>query len=164
MDAEPEIRLNLRPVEPADWEFLYQVYASTRQEELALTGWPPAQVDAFLRSQFAAQKQHYDLHYAGAEFAVIEVGGLPAGRLYVYRCPSEIRIVDIALLPEYRGRGLGSHLLDRVCAEAAALGVPVTIHVERFNPALRLYLRRGFKPVDETGVYWFLAWRPEDNP
>src|SRR5206468_633255 len=121
--------------------FLYQVYASTRLEELAVTGWDEAQRDAFLRQQFSAQHQYYQEHYAGATFDVIELDGQPIGRLYVARWENEIRIVDIALLPQYRRGGIGSALLKQVLAEGDAAGKPVSIHVEQFNPALRLYER-----------------------
>lgn len=86
------------------------------------------------------------------------VDGRPAGRLYVARWPAEIRIVDISLLPEHRGHGIGTALLGDLTAEAAAAGTPLTIHVERFNPALRLYQRLGFVAVGDAGVYLLLRW------
>jgi ribosomal protein S18 acetylase RimI-like enzyme len=137
------------------------VYASTRSEELAQTDWSEAQKHAFLCQQFAAQTQHYREHFAGARFDVIECEGVPAGRLTVLRAPSEIRVVDLALLPAYRGRGLGGRLLRALLAEATAAGLPVRIHVERANPALRLYARLGFAPIAEVGPYLKLEWRGE---
>src|SRR5690348_16787850 len=92
---------SLRPVTSDDAEFLYRVYASTREEELSAVPWPPEQKEAFLRMQFSAQDKHYRAHYAGATYDVILVDGVPAGRLYVYRTPREIRVMDIALLPEF---------------------------------------------------------------
>jgi ribosomal protein S18 acetylase RimI-like enzyme len=91
---------------------------------------------------------------------VIAVDGEPVGRLYVHRGPSEIRIVDIALLPEHRGDGLGTLLLRDLLAEADAAGKSVTIHVERMNPALRLYERLGFSVAEDKGVYLFLERSP----
>jgi len=88
------------------------------------------------------------------------VGGAPGGRLYVHRGPSEIRVVDIALLPEYRGAGVGTSLLQDLLAEGDAAGKSVTIHVERMNPALRLYERLGFAVAEDKGVYLFLARPP----
>lgn len=156
--------LALRPAGPADAEFLYRVYASTRYEELAPAGWPPEQVEAFLRMQFRAQDAHYRAHFPAAAFDVIFLAGEPAGRLYVDRRPDEIRVVDVSLLPEYRGRGAGSALFGALFAEATAAGVPVRIHVEAFNPARRLYDRLGFVPVDATGMYHLLEWRPPARP
>ena len=80
------------------------------------------------------------------------------GRLYVARWPTEIRIVDIALLPEHRNRGTGSALLAGLMEEAATAVKPLTIHVERFNPALGLYQRLGFSAVADEGVYLLLRW------
>jgi len=144
--------VELRPVGPRDAEVLYRVYASTRVEELAVTSWDEAQKDAFLRAQFAAQDASWRENYGDASFDVIVVDGEPAGRLYLHRGGSEIRIVEVALLPEHRGKGVGTALLRDVVAE----GKRVTIHVERMNPALRLYERLGFEVAEDKGVYLFL--------
>jgi ribosomal protein S18 acetylase RimI-like enzyme len=151
--------LALRPVTPEDRPFLCAVYASTREEELAPVPWSAAQKEAFLRMQFDAQDAYYRERYAGATFDVILLDGTPAGRLYVMRWPDEIRIVDIALLPAYRGKGIGSALLHALQEEARATGTPLGIHVEKMNPALRLYERLGFTFIADRGVYLFLQWR-----
>lgn len=159
----PDATIALRPIGPDDLVFLSQVYASTRREELAPLGWSAAQQAAFLGQQFAAQHHHYTTHYAGASFQVILVRGQTAGRLYVARWPAEIRIVDIALLPEFRGAGVGSRLLAGLLAEADRAGAAVSIHVEKHNPALRLYERLGFARAADREVYWLMerAPRPE---
>jgi ribosomal protein S18 acetylase RimI-like enzyme len=136
------------------------VYASTRAEELAVVPWDDAQKDAFLRMQFDAQDAWYREAYAQASFEVILVEGAAAGRLYLHRGPSEIRIVDIALLPEHRGSGIGTSLLEALFEEADAAGKSVTIHVERMNPALRLYERLGFSVAEDKGVFLFLERLP----
>jgi ribosomal protein S18 acetylase RimI-like enzyme len=150
----------LRPVEPGDREFLYRVYASTRTEELAVVPWDEAEKEAFLRAQFDAQDRWYRENYPHATYEVIEVDGEPAGRLYLHGGASEVRIVDIALLPAYRGNGVGSSLLRHLLAEADAACKRVTIHVERLNPALRLYERLGFSVAEDKGVYLFLERPP----
>jgi ribosomal protein S18 acetylase RimI-like enzyme len=154
--------INLRPIAPGDDGFLCRVYGSTREIELAQVEWDRAQKDAFIRMQFDAQRDYYEENYPGASFDVILVDGEPAGRLYVDRWPEEIRIVDIALLPEHRSRGIGTALLRELLAEAAVAGKPVSIHVERFNPALRLYARLGFSVVEDRGVY-LLLHGPRDH-
>jgi ribosomal protein S18 acetylase RimI-like enzyme len=136
------------------------VYASTRAEELALVDWDDAQKETFLRAQFDAQDAWYREAYAKASFDVILVDGEPAGRLYLHRGPSEIRIMDIALLPEHRGGGIGTSLLEELSAEADAAGKSLTIHVERMNPALSLYERLGFSVAEDKGVYLFLERPP----
>ena len=150
----------LRPVEPADRELLFRVYASTRAQEIAVVAWDDAQKEAFLRAQFDAQDRWYREHYTGARYHVVLIDGEPAGRLYVHRGAEEIRIVDIALLPEHRGNGAGTSLLRDLLAEAAAAGKRVTIHVERLNPALALYERLGFSLAEDKGVYLFLEACP----
>ena len=136
------------------------MYASTRAEELAVVPWDDAQKDAFLRMQFDAQDAWWRENYAEASFDVILADGEPAGRLYVHRGPSEIRIVDIALLPEHRGGGIGTSLLRELFTEADESGKSVTIHVERMNPALRLYERLGFTVAEDKGIYLFLERPP----
>ena len=150
--------VTLRPVRSGDEGFLLSVYASTREEELAQVDWSEDQKQAFVLQQFRAQDRHYREHYTGAEYLVIEVEGEPAGRLYVVRWDDEIRIMDIALLREFRNRGIGSHLLGGLIEESRRSGKPLTIHVERFNPALALYQRLGFKPVEDEGVYLLMRW------
>jgi ribosomal protein S18 acetylase RimI-like enzyme len=148
--------VELRPVEPGDDEFLYRVYATTRAEELAVVPWDDAGKEAFLRMQFTAQDGYYHEQMPDASYQVVLVDGLAAGRLYVDRRADEIHVIDIALLPEHRGQGLGTALLRELLDEADAAGKPVSIHVERFNPALRLYERLGFAPVEDQGVYLLL--------
>lgn len=154
-------QITLRPVLEEDRAFLLSVYASTRVEELATTGWSDEQKTAFCTMQFSAQDAHYRQHYPSASFQVIEAGGTAAGRLYVDRWAREIRIVDIALLPAFRGRGIGSRLLGDLIDEARRSEKVLSIHVERFNPALRLYERLGFRLAEDKGVYLLLEKRPD---
>jgi ribosomal protein S18 acetylase RimI-like enzyme len=154
----------LRPVRTDDAEFLFRLYASTRADELRPVPWDAARKEAFLRSQFAAQTTQYAATYADADFRVVEVDGRAAGRLVVHRGSDEVRIVDVSLLPEHRGRGLGTTLVGDVLAEAGDRGRRVTIHVERTNPALRLYARLGFRLAEDRGVYLFLEWLPPPSP
>ena len=144
--------VELRPAGPADDELLFRIYASTRAQELAVLAWDGVAEEAFLRGQFAAQRASYE-RYPGRSDHVVLVGGEPAGRLCLARGEREIAVVDIALLPRFRGRGVGSALLRGVLDEAAAADKRVRIHVERSNPALRLYQRLGFRVVADLGVY-----------
>jgi GNAT superfamily N-acetyltransferase len=155
--------LALRDSVPEDAPFLLSVYASTREEELKPVPWTQEQKDAFLRFQFDAQQAHYREHFAGARFDLICLDEKPVGRLYVYRCSDEIRIVDIALLPEARGHGFGRVLIEQLLAESRATHVPVRIHVEKHNPAMRLYTRLGFVPIADRGVYLFLEWTDREG-
>jgi ribosomal protein S18 acetylase RimI-like enzyme len=156
--------ISRRPVRPEDEEFLRRVYAGTRAQELAAAGWDDRQQAAFVAMQFDAQRRAYEQTYPDASFDVVVVDGEPAGRLYLDDAPGETLIVDIALLPEFRGRGIGTHLLTEALADAATKGAGVTVHVERGNPALRWYLRLGFALIEDQGVYLLLRRPPPPPP
>lgn len=148
----------LRTITPGDDSFQERLYASTRAEELAVTGWSDEQKAMFCRMQFAAQTADYRANYPGASFQIIERDGVAAGRLLVGRSDEAILIIDIALLPEHRGAGVGTKLLKELQEEARTAGKPLTIHVERFNPALRLYQRLGFQQIEDKGLYLLMDW------
>jgi len=150
----------LRAINSEDDEFLFSVYASSRTNELELINWSNTQKETFLRMQFTAQYQYYIENYPSAKFQVIVLDGQSIGRLYVDRRVDQIRIMDITLLPNYQRRGIGSSLLNSILEEGAHHHLPVTIHVERFNPALHLYERLGFHLAEDKGVYYFMKWLP----
>lgn len=152
--------ISFRPISDEDSEFLFQVYSSTREEELAQVPWSVAEKQHFLRMQFNAQHQHYQTHYPGAQFCVILQNGVAIGRLYLWKTQNEHRIVDIALLPPYRGQGFGTQIISDILKEAAHAQKTVRIHVEFNNPAKRLYERFGFKPIGGTGIYILMEWLP----
>src|SRR2546426_7032677 len=125
--------LSLRPVRIDDEEFLFQVYASTRAEEMAIVPWTKEQKHAFLEMQFKAQRQSYLKEFPEAEYSVILDDGVAAGRLIVDRDDKRVLIIDIALLPEHRNRGIGSSLISDLKAEAEATARPLRLDVETFN-------------------------------
>lgn len=154
-------RVTLRPFQESDIPFLRALYASTRQEEMKDLPWPEEEKQRFLDWQFEAQTKHYFESYDDAGFMVIELDSAPIGRLFLFRGETDIEVVDIALVPELRGKGLGRELLEEVIAEAGSTGKEVTIYVEHNNPARHLYDRLGFQHVDTNGVYHYLVWRAE---
>ena len=153
--------ITLRPITPDDEPFLYKLYASTREDELAVLPWSASEKEAFLTAQFNAQHSYYQQQFVKAEFCIIEQGNEPIGRLYLDNRKDEIRIVDIALLPAYRNRGIGTMYLQAVLEEGQSAGLPVRIHVEHNNPALRLYERLGFQKVTENGIYFLMEKLPD---
>jgi|SRR5579864_3247311 len=153
-------QISFRPEMPEDEAFLAKLYATTRDIEMALTGWDAAQQEAFLRMQFQFQTTHYRQHYGDGLFKIILRDNAPIGRIYLHYGPSQIRLMDIALVPEYRGSGIGGSILENLLRQAAQLGKPVTLHVERFNPALRLYERLGFQVIEDLGINLYMEWRP----
>ena len=152
--------LTLRLITDTDQRFLQQVYASTREEELAIVPWPEEQKQTFLEFQFNAQHTFYQRQFRDANFWIVEQAGTPIGRLYLDRRTDEIRIIDIALIPGCRDRGIGTALLNAVLAEGRAKNQPVRIHVEHNNRALNLYRRLGFRQIEEEGVYYLMEWTP----
>jgi len=151
--------VSLRPEKPEDETFLYDVYASTREEELALTNWDEAMRRAFLNHQFNAMRQGYRSMFPTGEFSIIEISGQPAGRLVIHRTEGEVRVVDLALLPAYRNQGVGTRLMRQICSEANR---PVRLSVLKYNRALQWYARLGFAKIGDQGVYDELEWRPEN--
>ena len=157
--------LTLRPiVVPDDLNFLFQVYASTRLEELAPLQWSREQLTGFLTMQFNAQHTDYTRNYPDAAFDIVLVDDHPAGRLYVHRRPASIHVIDIALLPAFRSQGIGSHFLKELIAEGREKKLPVGIYVEYMNPAQHLYTRLGFKKISDAGVYFYMECSPETTP
>ena len=147
--------VSLRPVTEADRPFLEQLYRLVRWDEFAPTGWPDRQKIAFLASQFEFQRRHYANAFPEAELHVIQCGEDPIGRLYVDRTSRTVWLIEISLLPEWRGRGVGAALLERL-QEEVALGLAdcVSLHVTPDNRARRLYARMGFAerpPASEFG-------------
>lgn len=152
--------ITFRPITDRDEPLLRRIYASTRADEMATVPWTEPEKVAFLNVQFEAQHKYYQEVFSNAEFSILEKGGEPIGRLYIDRRADEHRLIDIALLPEFRGKGLGSELMGRVLDEAREAAKMVRIHVEQNNPAMRLYLRLGFEKIEDQGVYYLMEWRP----
>ena len=152
--------ITLRPVSADDYDFLVEVYGSTRAEELALVPWTTEQQQAFVRSQFAAQQDHYAKKYPTASHEIILSSSRPVGRLYVARLDQEIRIIDITLLPVERNAGIGSYLIKLLLDEANGEGKMTRIYVEEFNPSLRLFERLGFSPTEQHGIHLLLQCNP----
>lgn len=152
--------ITLRDVLPEDESFLFEAYASTRAQEMALMPWDDEQRKSFLRMQFAAQDSHYRKHFPDANYSVILRENSRVGRLYVLSKKEEVRILDITILPEHRNKGIGTSLLQSLLSEAAHSKKRVLIYVETFNPSLRLFERLGFKGIAEEGINFLMEWRP----
>ncbi|MFL6277370.1 MAG: GNAT family N-acetyltransferase [Blastocatellia bacterium] len=152
--------VRLRPARAEDAEFLFALYASTRAEEMAAWGWPAAQQEMFLRMQYRALEQRHAAERQVSDHQIILDDDQPIGRLLVARTADEIRLTDIALLPEHRGRGIGAALIGDLQNEAERAGLPLRLHVTGDNRAARLYERLGFIITDDIGSHFKMEWRP----
>lgn len=157
---KPQLRSSL----PEDREFLYRLYASTRADEFRAFSWPPAQQEAFLRMQFNAQQQWYSATYSTALSQIIEQDHQPIGRIIVQREPGIWRLLDISLLPEHRGHGIGGELIRTLIKECGASGAVLQLQVLNTNPAQRLYTRLGFIKTGEDQIYIQMELRPQKEP
>lgn len=148
------MKIELRPFPSDQQDFLYRLYATTRLAEIAQFGWDAAQQEMFLRMQFNAQQRWYEMAYADSDHKLIVVDEQPAGRMLVQRGTNAHLLVDIALLTEYRNRGIGTQLLQQLIAEALQQGASVRLQVVKSNPAHRLYERLGFVKTGEEGMHF----------
>lgn len=151
-----------RPVTGDDEPFLFALYASTRAEELAMVDWGDAQKEQFLRQQFNAQQTHYQSYFPDGEHQIVTRDGSPVGRIYLEQTAEKIHLLDIALIPAYRGQGIGSALMHALLEKAGMAGLPITLHVYRFDESVYAwYQRLGFVTVGGSGLYYLMEWRPQ---
>jgi ribosomal protein S18 acetylase RimI-like enzyme len=160
--SEPTVQsgVALRNAVAEDEEFLLQVYASTRAEEMTLVPWSDEQKAGFVKMQFKAQHSHYHETFPDADYKIIQQGDERVGRLYVDRDDDRIHILDLTIIPAHRNQGIGAGLLGELLAEAAEKGKVVRIHVETFNPSQKLFQRLGFLPVADEGLNRLYEWQP----
>lgn len=158
--ASPVGDLLLRPEHDADQAFRYALFCNSRLPEWYQVQLEPAIRDELMRHQFRAQTVSYAAQFPQARFDIIELDGRPVGRIVVNRPGDHIHIVDQAVVPELRNRGIGSAIMHALMAEAAAAGVPVRLKVASTNdPSMRLYSRLGFVPIGENAMYLEMEWR-----
>lgn len=160
LDAAAALGLGLRPATDGDLPFLSALYGSTRADELAATGWPEATKALFVVQQFSGQHGEYLQRFPDLERSVIEQGGAAIGRVYVNLTGATCHLVDISILPEFRGQGRGRALLADLMAHAAGVAKHVTLSVLESNPAARLYVRMGFRVIEKNSVYNKMRWKP----
>ena len=153
--------ITLRPPTEADLPFLQELYASTRDDLAQLDSETTRQL--IVRMQFEAQQSWYRAQYPQADVNLILADEVPVGRLYVARGAEEIRLIDICLLPAYRRHGIGAALLRELQDEGAATALPVRLLVAMDNPAIHLYQRLGFMPVDLRGMHRAMEWQAAQN-
>ena len=155
---------SLRPIEPLDDDFLFALFAGSRRQELEAARWTKAEEDQFLYGQYRLQKASYERQFPRAEFRVVVLEQRPIGRYYVDFGSSEIRLIDITLLPEVRGKGIGSSFLRRLIETSIATNRPISLHVEEANRAFHWYLRFAFRPIERHGIYIAMIYDSRTTP
>jgi GNAT superfamily N-acetyltransferase len=158
MTLDPQ-SLSLRPADAGDEAFLFTVYAGSHGEDLASLGWGPDQIREFLKMQREAELRFFTAEYPRAENQIVLMNAEPIGRVLVERRDSEIRGIDLSLLPEFRNLGIGSRLIEQLQAEAATERKPVRMQLIRFSRAMPLFERLGFTRVSESGTHYQMEWR-----
>lgn len=150
----------LRPRTDADLPFLRDLYAQSRAEELAAVPWTQENKRAFLDDQFGKQHAHYLQHYLSAQWWIVTCGPEPVGRFYVAQTSGDLRLMDVTLAAGHRNRGVGTALMRGLLRHAQEEAIAATLHVEPYNPAMRLYERLGFTHVETRGIYHFMQRAP----
>ena len=145
--------VTLRPVCASDEDFLFRVFKNVHEQTFAMVEMPEEQKHELLRMQFVAQREQYRQQFPNADFDLILYGGTKIGNLYALRGPERFVLIDIALLPEYRNKGVGTDLVQSLINEADASQKSLDAHVRRDNPAWRLWQRLGFEKAEDDGVY-----------
>lgn len=153
--------IQLRPVEEKDDSFIETVYGSTREDELNLTNWTEQQKKAFVSMQSMAQLAEYKRNYPGAAWQIILYKKQAAGRFYTWENDNEIRLIDITLLPLFRGKGIGTFLLQELIKKSNNVQKKISLHVEPRNRALQLYRRSGFIHIKNNGRHYYMERNPE---
>jgi ribosomal protein S18 acetylase RimI-like enzyme len=155
--------ITLRPIAAEDQDFLLRLYRSSRGDDLRELGWSEERISEFLEMQHEAQRNFLATDYPNLVDQIVSVDGQPAGRLAVEQRPNEIRLIDLALLPERRGHGLGTRLIQQVQEHAQSARLPLRLQVIRFNRAVALFERLGFTRTSETGSHFQMEWTPRNS-
>lgn len=148
--------LSSRAATEDDQSFLQQLFASTRPQEMAFFGDNEDQKRAFISMQFSILPRSYP----EAEHTIILAGNVPVGRTIIDRTSDELRLVDIALLPDFRNSGIGALMVQQLLDEGRQRDLPVRLHVFKYSDAVRLYERLGFRLVEDDGSYLKMEWLP----
>ena len=159
-----ESKITLRLVAASDDEFLRDLYCSTRRAEVAQFGWDQEQAEAFLRMQFASRRMAYKMQFPSAVHEVIVFGDTPAGHMIVDRSETKLSLIDIAVLKQFQGKGIASHLIYQLQNEAADSTKPLILQVDKTNKqAFDLYKKLGFVIEDESQFMYEMRWAVSRN-
>jgi ribosomal protein S18 acetylase RimI-like enzyme len=160
--AQADTRITSRPMVDDDVDFLRHLYGTTRND-IARLPLSDREKTQLLDHQFQAQHLHYQRCFPGASFNVVLSGETRIGKVYVRYGTTEIRIIDIAIVPECRASGIGTRLMREVLDRATLEQKPVRLRVEPDNPAVHWYSRLGFKTIADERNCWHLEWNASEG-
>ena len=153
------MKSELKSIVKADEPFLFQVYISTRQQEAESWGWSSEQIESFLSMQWQAQRLYYSQQFPKANHNIILYENEYVGRCVIVDLPEHLHLIDISVLPNYQGKGIGACILKLLQHKASKGGKPVTLQVFYGNSAMFLYERLGFQVVETNGLYVKMQWQ-----
>jgi GNAT superfamily N-acetyltransferase len=155
-----EQSITLRPATEDDSDFLLELFKSSRGDDLRGLGWDEARISEFLGMQYEAQQNFVTTDHPKLNDQIVLADGEPVGHLAVEQRPNEIRLVDFSLLPKHRNGGTGALLIQELQTQAAAAKRPLRTQIIRFNRAVGLFERLGFRRTSETGTHFQMEWLP----
>lgn len=153
--------ISLRPLKADEEDFWREVFYDSVRSHFEALQMPDDDLNRLLEMQFQAQSNDYGSNYPNASNSVIEHRGVRVGRVILSTEHNDLHLVDIAILTEFRGRGIGTRILAWLCDQSRASGLPIRFYVEKLNPAARLYERMGFKVVEDLEMHFRLSWSAE---
>ena len=156
-----EESITLRPATEDDQDFLLELFKSSRGDDLRGLGWEEERIGEFLGMQYEAQQNFVRADHPKINDQIVLSEGTPVGHLAVEHRPNEFRLVDLALLPEHRNHGTGALLIQELQTQSAAARRPLRTQVIRYNRAVGLFERLGFRRTSETGTHFQMEWLPE---
>jgi ribosomal protein S18 acetylase RimI-like enzyme len=148
----------LRPARTDDQEFFYRLFCSVHSEKLQLVSLNLEEKNRLIELMYEGFTRHYRTLAPASDDRVVLLNNESIGRMILLQMSKEIWLADLAILPEYRQRGIGSALIGQLQAESMMSKRPVRLQVPQFDRALRLYQRLGFYEVDKVGPYLHLEW------
>jgi ribosomal protein S18 acetylase RimI-like enzyme len=151
--------ISLCPIEPKDNEFLLRVFKESRPDLNLINDISEEQRESIILEQFKMEKQQLEQIYPNAEFSIIKLNEEPIGRIYIYYGETTNRIVEIGLLEDYRGLGIGQRLMTTVIGNATKMKKNVRLQVAWFNQrAYKFYERIGFKVIENQEVFFEMEY------
>ncbi|MGE7843727.1 GNAT family N-acetyltransferase [Lysinibacillus sp. NPDC093712] len=153
------MRIDLKAITNADEAFLFEVYSSTRNQEVDAWGWSVEQKQIFLEMQWRAQHASYKQQFPDASNSIIVVDNQCVGRLLIKELQGYHHLIDISLLPIYQGKGIGTYVINELLQKASKGKKAVILRVFQTNPARNLYERLGFRVVSVDELYLKMRWQ-----